>query len=182
MTAEEQLVLNAKQFNPEAWTQIYDRDYRTIYSFIYRRVGASALAEDLTSGVFLKAVEGIAKFKYRGTSLTAWLLTIGRNLVADHYRRMSGSPEQTLPLDRASEGPSPEQLAEATLQREELYRALDHLTEEQKQVVTLRFIDGLSTAEVSYLLDREEGAIRALQHRAVASLRRIMAEDAVNEK
>jgi len=110
------------------------------------------------------------------------LLTIGRNQVADHYRRMSGSPEQTLPLDRASESPSPEQLAEATLQREELYRALDHLTEEQKQVVTLRFIDGLSTAEVSYLLDREEGAIRALQHRAVASLRRIMAEDAVNEK
>ena len=87
MTDEEKLVIGAKELDPDAWRQIYDRDYRKIYFFIYRRVGNSSLAEDLTSGVFLRALEGIAKYKYQGFTLTAWFLAISRNLVADHFRR-----------------------------------------------------------------------------------------------
>ena len=182
MTDEEKLVIGAKELDPEAWSQIYDRDYRKICSFIYRRVGNSSLAEDLTAGVFLKALEGIAKYKYQGFALTAWFLAISRNLVADHFRRTGRAPEQPLNLELTSGRPTPEQLAEGTWQREALYQALDHLTEEQREVVTLRFIDGLSTAEVSHLLDRGEGAVRALQHRAIASLRRIMTQEAQDEE
>ncbi len=176
MTTEEKLVLGAKELEPTAWTQIYSRDYRKIYCFIYRRLGESSTAEDLTANVFLKAVEGINNYKYRGFSLTAWLLAISRNLVADYFRRIGRSPEVPLNMELISRNPSPDQLAETAWETEELYKALGHLTEEQRQVVILRFIDGLSTAEVSYLLNRAEGAIRALQHRALASLRRIMTE------
>ncbi len=182
MTDEEKLVVGAKEMDPEAWRQIYDRDYRKIYFFIYRRVGNSSLAEDLTSGVFLRALEGIAKYKYQGFTLTAWFLAISRNLVADHFRRTGRAPEQPLNLDVTSGKPTPEQLVEGTWQREVLYQALEHLSEEQRQVVSLRFIDGLSTSEVGHLMNRREGAVRALQHRAIASLRRIMTEETRDEE
>ena len=182
MTDEEKLVMGAKELDPEAWCQIYDRDYRKIFSFIYRRVGNPSLTEDLTAGVFLKALEGIAKYKYQGLTLTAWFLAISRNLVADHFRRTGRAPEQSLNLDLTSGNPTPEQLAENTWRREVLYRALERLSEEQRQVVTLRFIDGLSTSEVGHLMNRREGAVRALQHRAIASLRRIMTEETRDEK
>ena len=182
MTDEEKLVIGAKKLDPEAWRRIYDRDYRKIYTFIYRRVGNSSLAEDLTSGVFLRALEGIAKYKYQGFTLTAWFLAISRNLVADHFRRTGRAPEQPLDLDVASGKPTPEQLVEGTWQRGVLYRAMEHLNEEQRQVVTLRFIDGLSTSEVGHLMNRRGGAVRALQHRAIASLRRIMTKEAQNEE
>ena len=182
MTGEEKLVISAKELDPEAWRQIYDRDYRKIYYFIYRRVGNATLAEDLTAEVFLKALEGIAKYKYQGFALTVWFLTIGRNLVADHFRRSGRAPEQALILDVTSGKPTPEQLAEGNWQREVLYQALEHLNEEQRQVVTLRFIDGLSTLEVSHLMNRREGAIRASQHRAIASLRRMMTEETRDEE
>ena len=182
MTDEEKLVIGAKELDQEAWSQIYDRDYRKIYSFIYRRVGNTSLAEDLTAGVFLKALEGIAKYKYQGFTLTAWFLTIGRNLVADHFRRTGRAPEQPLNLDLTSGKPAPEQLAEDAWQREDLQRAMENLSEEQRQVVTLRFIDGLSTSEVGHLMNRKEGAVRALQHRAIASLRKIMTKETQDEE
>ena len=123
MTDEERLVIGAKEMDSEAWGQIYDRDYRKIYFFIYRRVGNSSLAEDLTAGVFLRALEGIAKYKYQGFTLTAWFLAISRNLVADHFRRTGRAPEQPLNLDVTSGKPTPEQLVEGTRHRQDPHSA-----------------------------------------------------------
>ena len=102
--------------------------------------------------------------------------------MADHFRRTGRTPEQPLNLDVKSGRPTPEQLGEGAWQKEALCRALEHLSEEQWQVVNLRFIDGLSTSEGGHLMNRRDGAIRALQHRAIASLRRIMNEETRDEE
>ena len=182
MTDEEKLVLAAKELDPAAWTHMYDGYYRTIYAYVYRRVGNSSLAEDLTASVFIRALEGIGKYKYRGTPLIAWFLTITHNMVVDPFRRNGRAPEVPLNLKLVSRDPSPDQIAEANLQKERLHKALGRLTEDQRQVVTLRFIDGLNISEVSHLLDRPEGTIKALQHRAIGSLRRIMTEEVRDEQ
>ena len=174
MTDEEKLVLKARELDPQAWSHIFDRHYGSVYAYVCRRVGSPPLAEDLTASVFVRALEGIGKYKYRGIPLAAWLMSITRNLVIDHFRRAGRSPQEPLDLELISKEPSPEQVAEQAVLREQLRGALEHLTEEQRQVVVLRFVDGLSSQEVSHLLDKPEGAIRALQHRALASLRRFL--------
>lgn len=115
----------------------------------------------MTASAFLRALEGIGKYKYRGIPLAAWLMSITRNLVVDHFRRAGRSPQEPLDLELISKEPSPEQIAEAAVLGDQLQGALEHLTEEQRQVVVLRFVDGLSSQEVSHLLNKPEGAIRA---------------------
>ena len=177
MTDEETLVVKAKELDPEAWSQIYRRHYQAKFAYAYRRLGNRTLAEDLAASVFPKGLEGIGKYKYRGTPLVAWLITMTRNLVADHFRRTGRTPQQPLDLEIVSKGPSPDQLAQEALQRERLYKALESLTNEQRQVVTLRLIDGLGTQEVGHLLNKSEGSIKALQHRAMVSLRQLLSEE-----
>jgi len=139
-------------------------------------VGNPSQAEDLAANVFVRAVEAIGRYKYTGIPFAAWLISIARNLVVDHFRRAGRSLEEPLEVDLVSKGPSPEQEAEQAVLRAQLQGALEHLTEEQRQVVVLRFIDGLRSTEVAHLLNKPEGAIRALQHRALASLRRLLSK------
>ena len=177
MTDEEKLVLDAKAMDPQAWSHIFDRHYRSVYAYAYRRVGNPSSAEDLAASVFVRALEGIDRYRYRGIPFAAWLMSIARNLVVDHFRRTGRSPEQHLDFELVSKEPSPQQMAEQSLLKDQLNEALGHLTEEQRQVVVLRFVDGLSSREVAHLLDKREGAIRALQHRALASLRGLLSNE-----
>ena len=166
----------ASRADPDALTQLYDEYADKIFSYIYHRVGQAQLAEDLTGQVFTKMLEAIRANRAWRSSFSGWLYRIAHNLVIDHYRRRQRATyinlEDAPPLT-ATEG-DPLRSVEARLDSEDLRVAIGKLTEEQAQVITLRFIEEMSIAEVAAIMEKTEGAIKALQYRAVLALRRIM--------
>jgi RNA polymerase sigma-70 factor (ECF subfamily) len=170
---EAKLIQRAKNGDSAAFSEIYDRHQPAIYRYIFYRVSTETIAEDLTSEVFVRLVDNIDDFTYQGRPLLAWLYTIARNLVNDHHRR-AGRGEM-VPLDETlpANAPDPEGVADLALNQRRLAAALDQLTEDQRQVILLRFIEDLDNRTVAQVLDKSYGAVKALQHRGLASLRRI---------
>ncbi|MBL7064892.1 MAG: sigma-70 family RNA polymerase sigma factor [Anaerolineae bacterium] len=164
---ETRLIQRAREGDPAAFAEIYDRHQPAIYHYIFYRVGDVATAEDLTSEVFVRLVERIDHFTYRGRPLLAWLYTIARNLITD-YQRQAGQV-MTLPFyeQLVTEAGDLEQAAERGLVQRRLAAALTHLTEDQRQVVILKFIEGLDNTEVARMLGKPVGAVKSLQHRAL---------------
>jgi RNA polymerase sigma-70 factor (ECF subfamily) len=174
---EPALIERAKEHDQKAISELYKRHVQSIYRYIYYRVGDVNVAEDLTADVFLRALEGLAGFTYRGIPFSAWLYRIAHARVMDHFRRQTR--REHLPLDErlvgVTEGP---QIAlETKLDYEELQSALVQLTTDQQQVIILKFVEGLSNAEVARILGKSEGAVKSLQHRALNSLQRIMRKE-----
>ncbi len=171
------LIERAKRFDRAALSELYGRYAQAIYRYIYYRVGDVEATEDLVSEVFLKVLEGIESFTYRGVPFSAWLYRIARARVADYFRQRD--KRDHLPLDERLIGVegSPHADLEGQLKRKELRSAIAQLTEDQQQVVILKFIEGLSNAEVAQVIDKTEGAVKSLQYRALASLQRIMERD-----
>ena len=176
---EEQLLAAAQQFDAVALGELYDRYEAKIYHYIYRRCGEQVVAEDLTAQVFLKMLESIRDGKSWHSSFSGWLYRIAHNLVIDHYRRRDRQP--SVNIDDASPAASdvedPVATAEMNIDAERLRAAIRCLTEEQAEVVTLRFLEGYSIAEVADMVGRSEGAIKALQYRAVAALRSLLYDE-----
>jgi RNA polymerase sigma-70 factor (ECF subfamily) len=171
--SEEALVHAARCLNEDAWAEVYRRHSQQVYAYIYYRLGDQYTAEDLTADVVVKALAGIKGYSWRGTPLLAWLYRIAHNVTADHRkataRRMkvqaAGEPEL---IEDAQD-----HLRELD-ERTDMMRAIRALTEEQQQVVILRFYQGLSNAEVARIMGKPEGAVKALQSRGLRSLRRII--------
>lgn len=176
--AERALVEQAKT-DPEAFGRLYDQYFQRIYSYIYRRVNDRETAEDLTEDTFMKALGAIKTYRDEGLPFAAWLFRIAGNLVTDHYRRHRPVMviDDDLPL--ADPGESPEESALRTDSRNEVARALKHLTREQQDVVLLRFGDGLRLKEIADMQGKSEGAIKALMFRALHSLRGKLQESGV---
>ncbi len=174
--AEQDLIRRAQDFDPEAFGEIYERYYGGVYKYIYYRVGEQHLAEDLTMEVFLKIMEAIDGFSFRGVPFSAWLYRIASNLVIDHFRRQAAAP-MALEERLVAEGDHPRQRIESEFTHQALRRALGELTEDQQQVIILKFVDGLSNQEVAQVLGKTEGAVKSLQHRALASLGRVLASE-----
>jgi len=175
---ETELLTAAMSFDESALGELYDRYEAKIYSYIYRRTGEPALAEDLTAQVFLKMLEAIRKNKAWQSSFSGWLYRIAHNLVIDYYRRRDR--QQQVSIDDmviASEGDSPVRFAELRLDAERLRSAIRSLTDEQAEVLSLRFFEGYSISEVANMMEKTDGAIKALQYRAVATLRHILEKE-----
>ncbi len=176
MDAEDARLIEQVQANdPAALGEVYDRYATKIYTYLYHRLGDRPLAEDLTSEVFLRMLEAARSRRFAQTSLSGWLYRIAHNLVVDHHRRRA----ETVPLDAGlvSSQDSPAGSVEARLAQEELRQALEHLTEDQQQVIYLRFGEGLTAKQVAQVLGKPETAVWSLQHRALARLQRIMGEE-----
>ncbi len=173
MTDEVVLIQKAKEFDSDAWTEIYHRYYRRIYHYLCRHLGDRSLAEDMAASVFLGATEKIGSFIYRGVPLSAWLYRIAHNMVIDHYRKAKAT---MLPLseDLAGETDETAEAGERRLEMKTLSLAMNELTDDQRQVIILKFLDGMSNAEIAQIVNKPEGAVKSLQHRALASLRRVM--------
>ena len=176
--SEEELLAAAMQYNEAALGEVYDRYEAKIYSYVFRRTGDQSLAEDLTAQVFLKMLESIRDRKAWHSSFSGWLYRIAHNLVIDHYRRRDrhGAVDIEEAPAMASDLEDPVATAEMNINAERLRAAIRRLTEEQAEVVSLRFLEGYSIAEVASLTNRTEGAIKALQYRAVATLRTMLFE------
>jgi RNA polymerase sigma-70 factor, ECF subfamily len=172
---EQELVEQARASSPAAWSHIYDEYYVKIFRYCYLRTGNRLAAEDLASDVFLEALRGIHRYRYRGAPISAWLYRIAHNITADFLRHRIRRP--TVPLD----GESPDARlhlpddADGSAIRLDLQVAIKQLTEDQQQVVLLRFFQGLSHEETAAVMQRRSGAVRVLQNRALSALRRVMA-------
>jgi RNA polymerase sigma-70 factor (ECF subfamily) len=176
------LVERARAGEAEAVTLIYDRYVDTVFRFIYLRVGNRPLAEDLTSDTFLRALTRLGTFTWQGRDLGAWLVTIARNLVADHFKsgqyRLEVTAGDLFDADRADRGPegSPEAAVVDHITNLALLGAVKQLNPEQRQCIVLRFLHGLSVAETARAMGKNEGAVKALQYRATRSLARLLPE------
>jgi len=176
---ERRLVQKAKSGDSDAFAQLYDAYVDRIYRFIYFRVSDDTTTEDLTSQVFLKAWESLDRYQAGNSPYLAWLYTIARNLVIDHYRMKKDTVNiDDVLLVRAGD-PSPDEEVQSRFEIQALRKALQFLTEEQQQVLVLRFIAGMSTEDIAKIMEKREGAIRALQMRALQALTRYMTEKEV---
>jgi RNA polymerase sigma-70 factor (ECF subfamily) len=160
----------------EAFGQLYDHYAPGVYRFVLYRVGSRPLAEDLTSETFMRALRSIQKFTWQGKDFGAWLTTIARNLVTDHFKSGRSRLEivsDDVP-DRRSAIAQPEIDVLSHLTNEALYAAVSQLSAEQRDCVLMRFIQGLSIAETAAALGRSEGAVKQLQLRAVRALAKLV--------
>lgn len=175
---EAKLVRKAKSGDAAAFGGLYDLCVDRIYRYIFFRVTDTEMAEDLTSEVFLKAWENLHRYK-PGGPFVAWLYTIARNTVIDHYR----TRKQSVPLEQTiiRVESKLDEMVDLTYEVEELQQAMQHLTDEQREVLTLRFIAELETAEIAERMRKSEGAIRALQMRALQALAKVMSTDGRQE-
>jgi RNA polymerase sigma-70 factor (ECF subfamily) len=172
------LVDLARGGDSEAFGLLYDHYHGSVYRFVYYRVGSVALAEDLTSETFFRALRSMSSFKWQGKDFGAWLMTIARNLTADHYKagrtRLELATEDMSPHDSSTEGPESSVLASLT--NEALLHALGELPTEQQECLIMRFLQGLSIAETAKVLGRSDGAVKQLQLRGVRNLAKLLPE------
>lgn len=170
------LLDQAKQADPSALGMLYDQYFDRIYGYIYRRVGQVDIAEDLTGQVFMRMLEAVRRGHGWETSFSGWLYRIAHNLVIDHYRRKGRATfvdiDDAAPMHAQSGDPVLS--SESQFERQRLRQALAELTDEQSQVISLRFLEDLSISEVAVIMQKTEGAVKALQYRAVLALRRVM--------
>lgn len=171
------LIARAIRHDREAFAQLYFRYAGQIYRYVWLRVSNQADAEDLTSGVFLNAWRSIGKFSPKhDSSFVAWLFKLARNALIDRYRRerdeVSLDTIETIHLNESFA--NPDTYLESQLTIVALREALDALTSEQRDVVLLRFVEGLSAREVGDILGKNEGTVRGIQFRAIQSMRRAL--------
>jgi RNA polymerase sigma-70 factor (ECF subfamily) len=172
------LVALGQQGDRDALEELYLIHFDRIYSYLHVSVGNRHDAEDLTTQTFLKMLEKIGSFKWQSAPFSAWLFRIAHNLAMDHFRaRRRWQPEEEVPEPVGDAEPSAELEAMQTIGRESMLKLIDRLSPEQQQVLTLKFVFNLPNAEVAAILDKTEGAIKSLQHRALVSLQKQIARE-----
>ena len=177
---ERQLVLQAQDGDAEAFGRIYDGYVERIYRFVFFRVDDQQTAEDITSQVFLKAWSDLDRFEFTRTPYIAWLYTIAHNTVIDHYRtRKVTTALEDVQLSQPDDAEAVENQIDLTVEMQTIKAAMQSLTEDQQQVLHLRFIEGMSNTEIAQQLGKREGAIRALQMRGLQALAKQLAEKMV---
>jgi RNA polymerase sigma-70 factor, ECF subfamily len=172
-TAEDVRVLveRAQHGDRDALEELYLLHFDRIYSYLHLSVGNRHDAEDLTTQTFLKMLEAIGRFRWRSVPFSAWLFRIAHNLAMDHFRtRRRLQTEDEVPEPAGSEESSAEDQALDSLGRAGMLELIERLSAEQRQVLTLKFLFGFVNAEVAGILGKSEGAVKSLQHRALASL------------
>jgi RNA polymerase sigma-70 factor (ECF subfamily) len=168
---DDALVARASDGDAAAFRDLYEQFAPLIYRFALFRVRNASDAEDITQRVFIKVIEALPRYERRGLPFGAWLFRIARNSVIDFERvKRPRDPLDVLEF-QASEGPGPAELAEADLERQALVQGISELTREQQEVIAYRFFGGLSPREIADVMGKREGSIRALQFRAIESLR-----------
>ncbi|WP_086667970.1 sigma-70 family RNA polymerase sigma factor [Lentzea kentuckyensis] len=172
-----QLVKAAQEGDTDAFGVLYDKYVDMVFRYVLFRVGGDrAFAEDVTSETFLRALRSIGSVSYQGRDVGAWFVTIARNIVFDHVKssryRLEVTTAELQDNREETSGPEQEVMTEAT--NAELLRCVSQLGDDQQECIRLRFIEGKSVSEVAELMDRNEGAVKALQHRAVRRLAQIL--------
>lgn len=174
--SDTELVANTLQGDTRAFGVLYDRYLHPLFRYIYYRVADYLEAEDLTELVFLKAWEGLGTLDLDNLNFRAWLYRIAHNAIIDRHRTRKSeiSIEQVRSLHH--DAPTPEQAIQDQFETAQLSRAVSQLNEDQQQVITCRFILGISYTETAEIMDLKEGHVRVLQYRALKQLRKLLSE------
>src|SRR3954447_3527909 len=171
----EELVARAQAGDRNALEELYLEHFDRIYSYLHMTVGNRHDAEDLTTQTFLRMLESIGKFRWGSAPFSAWLFRIAHNLAMDHFRsRRRWQPEEEVPEPAGAVESSAEEAAMKMLSSESMFDLIESLSDEQRQVLILKFVFDFSNQEAATVLDKTEGAIKSLQHRALASLQKQM--------
>ena len=171
----DRLVAEAKRGDREAFGRIFDAYAGPVHRFIASRVYRPSDAEDLTQLVFVKALEALPRYEARGIPFGGWLFRLARNAIIDQIRTHKDHLPLLAAVTRETDDAGPEQRAALHEDLDRLAEALKELTDDQREVIELRFFAGLSVLEAAMVMGRQEGTIRGLQFRAIASLRRTLA-------
>ncbi len=167
------LVERARTGDRTALEQLYLLHFDRIYSYLHLSVGNRHDAEDLTNQTFVKMIESIERFEWRTVPISAWLFRIAHNLAMDHFRAgRRWQPEEEPPEPHGSAERSAEEAAFHSIGRKSMLEMIEELSPDQQQVLTLKFLFGFANAEAAAILGKTEGAVKSLQHRALASLSR----------
>ena len=171
------LIERAKAGDVEAFGELYERYAADIFRFLASQMGSRLDAEDLTEDVFLRAWRYLPRYTDQGYPFSAYLYRIARNAVAEFYRKArktSNVSVDNVVLKDEAHTSNPKQMLSTTQEHQALYEALEELREDYRQVLILRFINGLSSGEIAEAMGKSEGAVRILQHRALKSLRKVL--------
>jgi RNA polymerase sigma-70 factor (TIGR02952 family) len=172
------LVHRAQAGDAEAFGELYDHYVTMVHRYVYHRVGDRATAEDVTSETFARALRRIDSLSFQGRDVGAWLVTIARNIIRDHVKssrfRLEVTTADMRDADRATEGP--EDAVVQHLTNQQLLECVRQLGSEQQECIVLRFLHGLSVSETAEIMGKRDGAIKALQHRAVRRLAGLLPE------
>jgi RNA polymerase sigma-70 factor (ECF subfamily) len=179
---EQSLVRQAQQGDKDAFAELYEAYFDKIYRYVVLKISNKAEAEDMTQQVFLKAYQSVGSFKWKGVPFSAWLFRIAHNQVVDFVRKQSKRPTVQLKEAMVSSDDNPLRTVERRFDIERLRLATRQLTAAQQEVISLRFAGGLAIAEVARTMGKSEGAVKALQHSAVAALRRVLLVGEESEK
>ena len=172
------LVELAQEGDREALESLYLLHFDRIYSYLHMSVGNRHDAEDLTTQTFLKMLEAIGGFRWRSAPFSAWLFRIAHNLAIDHFRATRRwQPEAEVPEPENDEESSAEDAALQSIGRRSMLALIENLSLEQQQVLILKFVFTFSNGEAGTILGKSEGAVKSLQHRALASLQKQVAQD-----
>lgn len=168
----------------EAFGILYERHVGRIYNYVYYRTGNVADAEDLTARTFFQALSNLQRYKVQGVPYSAWLFRIAHNLVANWHR--DSGRRRALPLDGLAELPDPNDdpplAAVSVEERRELRQVIARLPADRQQLLILKFVEQMPNAEIAVVMGRTEGAIKALLHRTVESLRTQLTADKAGKK
>ena len=173
----DRLVSEAKRGSPDAFGQLFDEYAGQIHRFVASRVNSPSDAEDLTQLVFVKALEALPRYEARGIPFGGWLFRLARNAIIDQVRTRRDHLPLVTALTRETDDAGPEAAAALRDDLDRVAYALRDLTDDQREVIELRFFAGLSVLETAVAMGRQEGTIRGLQFRAIASLRRSLGID-----
>lgn len=174
LEGEEKLIREAKRGNPESFAKLYDHYLAPIYRFIYLKVNQREAVEDLTHEVFLNAWQNMGNYRLQGFPLSSWLYQIARNRIIDYYRtRKNHVRLENIDPDTVGVHNQIEPALDQELGLEKILAAVRHLNHDQQDVLLMRFVEDLSHQEIAQTLEKSEGAVRLIQHRALNELKKI---------
>ena len=171
--SEQGLILAAQRGDREAFASLYESNVKRVYHYLLRRMGQASDAEDVTTEVFIKAMEALPTYEFKGVPFVAWLFRIAHNVAVNQMKKQTR--RQEVPLEEvSSDANDPAEQAIRQVTYQEVTGAMSGLTSLQKEVIDSRFVSQLSVAETAKKMKRSQGGIRVLQHSAVKALQRIL--------
>ncbi|MFL5921833.1 MAG: sigma-70 family RNA polymerase sigma factor, partial [Gaiellaceae bacterium] len=172
------LVERGQQGDRNALEELYLIHFDRIYGYLHMTLGNKHDAEDLTTQTFLRMLESIGKFRFQAAPFSAWLFRIAHNLSMDHFRaNRRWQPEEEVPEPEGTEESSAEEEALQSIGRRSMLELIENLSLEQQQVLMLKFLFNFSNGEAGTVLGKSEGAVKSLQHRALASLQKQLPQE-----
>jgi len=174
---ERERLRRARALDRNVLAAIYDDYHQPVYRYVHRQVGDVEAARDLTAEVFQRFLQAMGNGRGPDQHLAAWLYRTAHNTVIDYYRRQQHRQHLHLDEGLVNADDDPAGTAERNISAAQVRAALQHLTPDQQQVIVLKFLEGMSNQEVAAALGKPVGAVKSLQHRALAALRRQLVSD-----